>query len=85
MMSVNPGFGGQSFIPEVLPKIRMLDEYRKEHDKRFFISVDGGKRENAGVIVQAGADILVSGSAIFGHSNPAGAIENIKKNGRSRL
>lgn len=86
VMSVNPGFGGQNFIPEVLPKIRMLDEYRKEHDKRFFISVDGGVNEkNAGVIVQAGADILVSGSAIFGHSNPAGAIENIKKNGRSRL
>ena len=84
-MSVNPGFGGQSFIPEVLPKIRMLDEYRKEHDKPFYLCRRRVNEKNAGVIVQASADILVSGSAIFGHSNPAGAIENIKKNGRSRL
>lgn len=86
VMSVNPGFGGQSFIPEVLPKIRMLHNYRKDHDKHFFISVDGGVNEkNAGVIVQAGADILVSGSAVFNQKDATLAIDNIRKNGKSRL
>lgn len=86
VMSVDPGYGGQNFIPEVLPKIRMLDRYRVSQAKRFFISVDGGINEkNAGVIVQAGADILVAGSAVFGQTDALLAISNLKEAGKSRL
>lgn len=86
VMSVDPGFGGQSFIPEVLPKIRMLDKYRTTQSKRFFISVDGGINEkNAGVVVQAGADILVAGSAVFGTSDASLAMLKLKEAGKSRL
>ncbi len=86
VMSVDPGYGGQSFIPEVLPKIRLLDRYRISQAKRFFISVDGGVNEkNAGVIVQAGADILVAGSAVFGQRDAHSAIIKLKEAGKSRL
>jgi len=70
IMSVNPGFGGQSFIDEVLPKISLLKEMIKAKGLSLSIEVDGGvKIENAGKIVQAGADILVAGSAIFETKN----------------
>lgn len=86
VMSVDPGYGGQNFIPEVLPKIRMLDRYRVKEAKNFFISVDGGVNEkNAGVIVQAGADILVAGSAVFGATDTLEAIYKLRNAGKSRL
>lgn len=86
VMSVDPGYGGQVFIPEVLPKIRLLDKYRVSQAKRFFISVDGGINEkNAGVIIQAGADILVAGSAVFGQKDALLAITKLKEAGKSRL
>ncbi|MEK6776452.1 MAG: ribulose-phosphate 3-epimerase [bacterium] len=67
IMSVNPGFGGQSFIEAVLPKISLLKEMVKSKGLNLSIEVDGGvKVENAGKIARAGADILVAGSAIFG-------------------
>ncbi|OIP64502.1 MAG: ribulose-phosphate 3-epimerase [Nitrospirae bacterium CG_4_9_14_3_um_filter_53_35] len=70
IMSVNPGFGGQSFIEAVLPKISRLKEMIKAHGRNTAIEVDGGvKIENAGKIAQAGADILVAGSAIFETKN----------------
>ena len=66
IMSVNPGFGGQKFIPSALEKIRALREIREENNLYFQIQVDGGiTLENAGIVLQAGADILVAGSAIF--------------------
>lgn len=66
IMSVNPGFGGQKFIPSALEKIRALREIREENNLNFQIQVDGGiTLENAGIVLQAGADILVAGSAIF--------------------
>jgi ribulose-phosphate 3-epimerase len=67
LMSVNPGFGGQKFIPSALDKIRRLKETISEKKLQVLIEVDGGvKLENAPDIVAAGADILVMGSAFFG-------------------
>jgi ribulose-phosphate 3-epimerase len=66
VMSVNPGFGGQSFIPRSLEKIRHLSRLRHEHRLNFRIEVDGGVgHETVGQVVEAGADLLVAGSAIF--------------------
>lgn len=67
VMSVNPGFGGQKFIPNALKKINQLAEIRKERNLNFLIEVDGGVTlNNALEISKAGADILVAGSAVFG-------------------
>jgi ribulose-phosphate 3-epimerase len=81
IMSVNPGFGGQAFIPSALGKIRTL---RKLIDKRGLktkIEVDGGvKPDNAAKIIKAGADILVAGSSIFGMKDYAAAIRGIRGN-----
>ena len=66
LMSVNPGFGGQSFIPRVLDKVRRLDALRSERGVPFFIQVDGGvSLKNAGDLVRAGADCLVACNAVF--------------------
>lgn len=66
LMSVNPGFGGQSFIPHVLPKIKTMKEIIAERRLAVLIEVDGGvKYENAKSVAEAGADILVMGSAFF--------------------
>ena len=67
IMSVNPGFGGQKFIPRALDKIKCLNQWRKEENLDFLIEVDGGVTlDNAVEIAEAGADILVAGSAVFG-------------------
>ncbi len=66
LMSVNPGFGGQSFIPQVLPKIKTLKEMISERRLSVLIEVDGGvKYDNAKTVADAGADVLVMGSAFF--------------------
>ena len=68
VMTVNPGFGGQAFIPEMLQKIRALAEHRATHGLRFEIGVDGGiNADTAGLVGRAGGDVLISGSAIFHH------------------
>lgn len=70
IMSVNPGFGGQSFIPYSLDKIKQLDAIRKERGLSFAIEVDGGVDEDNLIdILGAGADIIVVGSKIFGSQN----------------
>jgi len=67
LMSVNPGFGGQSFIPETLKKIALVRERIKQSGRDIWLEVDGGvKVENIGQIARAGADTFVAGSAIFG-------------------
>ena len=80
IMSVNPGFGGQKFIPNALKKVAQL---RQEIDKRnlsTIIEVDGGVQgENAQALVDAGADALVSGSYIFNSPNPEETIRNLKQ------
>ena len=72
IMSVNPGFGGQSFIPEALVKLRearkRIDAYNEKTGREIHLEVDGGvKIENIAAIAAAGADTFVAGSAIFGH------------------
>jgi len=72
VMSVNPGFGGQKFIPEALEKIRKLVLMRRSRDASFQIEIDGGViLENIDEIARAGAEILVSGNAVFGSGDPA--------------
>ncbi len=67
VMSVNPGFGGQAFIPESVRKIAQLDRLRKERGLDFLIEVDGGINDKTGpLVVNAGADALVAGSYIYG-------------------
>jgi ribulose-phosphate 3-epimerase len=79
IMSVNPGFGGQSFIPSAMDKIRRLRKRIDELGLRIEIEVDGGvKPENAAAIADAGADILVAGSAVFGAKDYASAIRGIR-------
>ena len=75
LMTVEPGFGGQAFLPEVLPKIRAV---RGEADRRGLelkIQVDGGiNLETARLCAEAGADVLVAGSYVFGGADPAKAV-----------
>lgn len=75
LMSVNPGFGGQSFIPRVLDKVRRLDALRTQRGTPFFIQVDGGVGlKNAADLVRAGADCLVAGNAVFKAEDPKHAM-----------
>ncbi|SDI29356.1 ribulose-phosphate 3-epimerase [Dolosicoccus paucivorans] len=79
VMSVNPGFGGQTFIPESLDRIRQLDQWRKERGYHYEIEVDGGVNAETGPqCLDAGADVLVAGSYIFGHKNRKEAIESLR-------
>ena len=76
IMSVEPGFGGQKFIPEVLDKIKELKKIQKDQNINFDIEIDGGINfENSKIAIQAGANILVSGTTIFKSNNG-----DIKKN-----
>jgi ribulose-phosphate 3-epimerase len=71
IMSVNPGFGGQEFIPFSLKKLRRLAELRQELGLAFKIEVDGGvAHDTVAAIVQAGAELLVAGNAVFGAGHP---------------
>lgn len=83
VMSVEPGFGGQKFIPESLEKITKLRrEAQRQNLPGFLIEVDGGiDLQTAPACVQAGADILVAGSAVFGSQNPGQAVELLRRAG----
>ena len=70
VMSVNPGFGGQKFMPEVLDKVKKLDEIRKSLKLNYVIEIDGGINfENSKLAISSGVDILVSGTTIFKNNN----------------
>ena len=80
IMSVNPGFGGQKFIPSALSKIERLAKIREERGLKFKIEVDGGVTlNNAAQIANAGADILVAGSAVFGADDIVNRTQDFKK------
>ncbi len=80
IMSVNPGFGGQAFIPSALDKIRRLRKMIDDRRLPVEIEVDGGvKPDNAAEIIKAGADILVAGSAVFGAKDYSVAIKGIRE------
>ncbi|MEJ7589597.1 MAG: ribulose-phosphate 3-epimerase [Ferruginibacter sp.] len=79
LMSVNPGFGGQSFIPHTLNKIKQLRAMIEERSLNVKIEIDGGvTEENAKQIIDAGADILVAGNTVFKSADPVAAIARLK-------
>jgi len=79
IMSVNPGFGGQSFIASALPKIREARRRIDESGRDIWLEVDGGvKADNIAAVAQAGADTFVAGSAVFGEKDRAGAIRRMR-------
>jgi ribulose-phosphate 3-epimerase len=79
MMSVNPGFGGQKFIPHTLEKIRQLRKMINERKLNVQVEIDGGVTlENAGEIVRAGADVLVAGNTVFKSKDPVETIRQLK-------
>ncbi|MCG9884703.1 MAG: ribulose-phosphate 3-epimerase [Cyanobacteria bacterium] len=83
IMSVNPGFGGQSFIPEMLPKIRKLRQMCDERGLDPWIEVDGGlKPNNSWQVIEAGANAIVAGSAVFNAPDYKAAIEGIRNSKR---
>ena len=80
VMSVNPGFGGQKFLPATLEKTRQLDRIRRERRLSFHIEMDGGiDLGNVQDVVRAGCDIVVAGSAIFGSPDPAAQVETMRQ------
>ena len=80
LMSVNPGWGGQSFIPSCLDKIRNLQAWLREEKLEAPVEVDGGiKLDNLEDILRAGMDVVVAGSAIFEAPDPAGVIREMKR------
>ncbi|MBX5495354.1 MAG: ribulose-phosphate 3-epimerase [Bryobacteraceae bacterium] len=86
VMSVNPGFGGQEFIPGSLRKIRALDSMRKQYSLPFLIEVDGGVTlENLAEIVRAGADWIVAGSSIFHSPDPSATVAEMRHAARQAL
>ena len=80
IMSVNPGFGGQSFIENSFSKIKRLKQMILERSLNTFIEVDGGvNKENAPLLFQSGANILVAGNSVFGAKEPSEAIAQLKQ------
>ncbi len=79
LMSVNPGYGGQKFIENTYKKIRDLKSLIKKSNANTLIEIDGGVTlENAGLLVDAGADVLVAGNTVFSSDNPSQTIEKLK-------
>ncbi|OCX53489.1 ribulose-phosphate 3-epimerase [Mucilaginibacter sp. PPCGB 2223] len=82
VMSVNPGFGGQKFIQNTYKKIREVKELSKEVNSDLFIEIDGGvDLSNAARLIQAGANVLVAGNAVFASPDPLEVISQLKKAG----
>jgi ribulose-phosphate 3-epimerase len=80
VMTVNPGFGGQKFIPNTYEKIRQLNQMRARYNASFRIEVDGGvEPENTAELAQAGANTFVAGTSIFHTADPAAATRQLKK------
>lgn len=84
IMSVNPGFGGQEFIPYALDKVRRLSARKRERGLRFPIEIDGGiTKDNVAEIVRAGVEWVVAGSSIFHGGKPAAAFEEMRRHAHS--
>lgn len=80
VMSVNPGFGGQDFIPSMIPKISRIDEMIEHQNRNIYLEVDGGiNSETAPLVVSAGANVLVAGTAIFRQKNIVLAFQKLKE------
>lgn len=84
VMSVEPGFGGQKFMPETLEHVRDLVRYREENGYKYDIEIDGGiNRDNVAQAVAAGVNVVVAGSAIFGADDISEAIKAFRENSKS--
>ncbi|MDN5344972.1 MAG: ribulose-phosphate 3-epimerase [Clostridia bacterium] len=84
IMTVNPGFGGQDFIPAMLPKIEALAARLRQQSRDILLEVDGGiTRETASAACQAGANVLVAGSAVFGSPDRPAAIAALRRAGKA--
>lgn len=80
VMSVNPGFGGQSFIENTYKKVKQLKEIIVKNNASTLIEIDGGVTDkNAKALVESGADVLVAGSFVFNATDPIATIQNLKK------
>jgi ribulose-phosphate 3-epimerase len=80
IMTVNPGFGGQEFIHETLPKVQQAAVWRRERGLRYYIGVDGGvDLKTAAECARAGADAFISGTALFGQRNLGAAVRKMRK------
>ncbi|MBM3414333.1 MAG: ribulose-phosphate 3-epimerase [Bacteroidetes bacterium] len=85
LMSVNPGFGGQQFIPSTLPKITELKKLIRQNSSTAVIEIDGGVTlQNAPAIVEAGADVLVAGNTVFKSKDPLSTIASLKRIGTNK-
>ena len=79
VMSVNPGFGGQTFIPRSESKVRAVRELLDRQASRAVVAIDGGiEQSNAAAVVAAGVEILVAGTSIFGQADPARALRDLR-------
>jgi ribulose-phosphate 3-epimerase len=86
VMTVEPGFGGQDFMAEVLPKVRLAREQVRAGHLRLFVEVDGGiSADTIEAAAEAGADVFVAGSAVFGADDPAAAVEALRRQARSSM
>ncbi|MCW2521889.1 MAG: Ribulose-phosphate 3-epimerase [Frankiales bacterium] len=86
IMSVEPGFGGQSFIPAVLSKVRTARAHVKSGHLRLFIEIDGGITDDTiGQAAEAGVDVFVAGSAVYGDGDPAAAVERLRDLARAGM
>jgi ribulose-phosphate 3-epimerase len=86
VMTVEPGFGGQEFIAEVLPKVRLARDHVRSGHLRLFIEVDGGiTADTIGAAAEAGADVFVAGSAVFGADDPGRAVESLRSAARRSM
>jgi len=84
IMTVEPGFGGQAFMPDMLPKVTWTREEIKRLGTKCWVEVDGGiNADTAPLTVRAGADALVAGNAIFGHPRPAQALKQLRARAQS--
>jgi len=80
IMTVVPGFGGQSFMPEMLEKVRTVRRYAISHNLKLDVEVDGGlKPENVGLATAAGANVIVAGSSVFGAKRPSAVITAMRE------
>src|ERR1035437_10038197 len=85
LMSVNPGFGGQKFIEQMIQKTQQLKQMINERGAKTLIEIDGGVTlENAGRIINSGADVLVAGNTVFSSPDPLGTIKKTKTGGELR-
>jgi ribulose-phosphate 3-epimerase len=86
VMTVEPGFGGQKFIADVLPKVQLAREHVRAGHLRLFVEVDGGiDADTIEQAASAGADVFVAGSAVYGADDPARAVENLRAQARKAM